>query len=332
MTAQPIAAQPMTAQPTTPAHFIGVDVAKDEVVIAHAGQLQTVSNSKRDLASWLKTLPPHTAVGLEATNCYHQLLADLATAAGHTVYVLNPKALKHYRTATSGRAKTDSCDAQLIVRYLEREHAHLHPYVPLSKTLRTLNMLLHRRATVVKTQTQLRLSLQQDAKTLGLSSQLRAVLQSQKSLLKAIDAKIEALLQQDEVQAQAQRLDGILGMGPLTAAALLVALERGTFATPDALVAFIGLDPTPRDSGTSRGRRKLSKQGDGETRRLLFNAARSASKTKVWQPFYRRYRDRGLSARQACCILARKLVRTAWSLYTHGTTFCPERLFSQNSS
>jgi transposase len=308
-----------------------VDVAKAELVIAQDGHVRTLDNGKRAIVAWLKRLPAGCVLALEATNRYHLLLADLAHAAGHTVYVLNPQALKHDRTATGKRAKTDDCDARLLARYVEREHAHLRPDVPLTPGQRRLSRLLRRRAVVVKTTTQLRLSLEPEAKELGLGAVVREVLQAQQRLLKAIDLKaidrqIERLLAQPEHHATAARLQSIVGVGPLSGAALLVALERGQFADADAFVAFLGLDPVPRDSGQKHGQRRLSKQGDSETRRLLFNAALSASQTPVWRPLYRGYLERGLSAIQALCILARKIARTAWSLYHHGTTFSPERL------
>lgn len=148
----------MSSLTSSPSCFIGVDVAKANLVIAHQGQLLELPNRKRNLLHWLKSLPTHCAIALEATNTYHQLLANLALAAGHTVYLLNPKQLKHYRTATSTRAKTDTCDALLIARYLEREHTQLHRYVPLPQATQRLCFLLRRRACLVKAKTQLRLS------------------------------------------------------------------------------------------------------------------------------------------------------------------------------
>ena len=79
-----------------------------------------------------------------------------------------------------------------------------------------------------------------------------------------------------------------------------------------------------RDSGQWRGRRFLSKRGPAELRRLLFTAAMSACKTKLWQPFYQRYRARGLSTTAALVILARKLARIAFSIVKHNVDFRPE--------
>lgn len=309
-----------------PLLIVGVDVAKAEVVVAYEGpsdlSSQAIPNNQKALTDWLLTLPESCHIGLESTNRYHQLLADLAHAAGHIVYVLNPKQIKHYRTATSTRAKTDLCDAALIARFLDRERLRLHPYRPLKPQMQRLNDLLHSRATVIKSQTQMHLSLEARAEELGIGEPAQALMMQFKALLKAIDFQIEELLKHGDVQEKAKNLSSIVGIGPLTTAALTVAFERADFISSDALIAFFGLDPRPRDSGQSRGRRRLSKQGDSEVRRLLFNAARSASRSEVWKDFFNRYKDRGLSTIEATCILARKLLRIAWAINKNQTPFC----------
>ena len=108
--------------------------------------------------------------------------------------------------------------------------------------------------------------------------------------------------------------------------ALGQALQRIPFATAQAFVAYTGLDPRPMDSGHKVGRRRLSKRGPAELRRLLYTAAMSASKTKLWKPLYLRQRAKGLSATAALVILARKIARIAWSVYHHQTSFDPNRL------
>lgn len=315
----------MSASISQPSCYIGVDVAKAEVVIAWQGQLQTVVNRKRNLQRWLSTLPARCAIALEATNTYHQLLADAAYEAGHTVYLLNPKALKHYRTATAGRAKTDTCDALLLARYLEHEQAHLHPYSPLNHDTARLCTLLRRRATVVKTRTLLRLSLETQAQELGLKGPFQELIKGYDRLLAAIDSEMLQLLRAPCHQEVAARLQSIVGIGPLSGAALLVALARGDFKTADAFIAFLGLDPVPKDSGQSNGKRRLSKQGDSETRRLLFNAAQSASLTTLWKPLYERYINRGLTRIQTLCIMARKLAKLAWTLHKQKTNFSRDK-------
>jgi transposase len=300
----------------------GVDVAKDTLQIASAQSTAELCLANRRTAfdAWLAKLPPGSRIAMEATGRYHQLLADLAHARGMIVYVLNPCDLRHYARAVGLRGKTDRVDARLIVRYLRREHAELHPYVPPTPVQREIDQLLRRRATVVNAKTRLRLSLH------GLAScaaELTSVVQRLDAMIAKFDHRLRELAQG---QAAAQRrVESVLGIGPLVGVALTNTFARVPLRNSDAAVAFVGFDPRAKDSGQFSGRRRLSKRGPAELRRLLFNGARSASKTQLWRPFYERYRARGLSTTEATVILARKIVRIAFSIYHHDTTFDPTR-------
>lgn len=68
---------------------IGVDVAKDEVVVAcAAGSFATLAlaNQRAALQGWLKGLPAGSRIGMEATGTYFETLADLAHAQGLQVF------------------------------------------------------------------------------------------------------------------------------------------------------------------------------------------------------------------------------------------------------
>lgn len=75
-------------------------------------------------------------------------------------------------------------------------------------------------------------------------------------------------------------------VGPLTALAMVAAYRRGRFRSVDAFIAFMGLDVRIRESGQFRGRRKLTKNGEPELRRLLVNAAMQGRRSPHWEPYY----------------------------------------------
>ncbi len=304
---------------------VGVDVAKDAVVVACARQsfaAHSVANTVAGLRAWLKRLPAGSRIGVEATGGYHQCLADLAHEMGLVVYVLNPRDVRHYARAVGVRGKTDPVDAALVARYVAHEHARLHPYQPLSPQQRKLDRLLKRRAKLVALKTALRLSLQ-DAPELR--TELKATVQRFDALLRAIESQLAALIQQ-LFPKQRTRLQSIIGVGPVVGAGLAQALSRLPFANVQAFIAFTGLDPRPDDSGHRKGRRRLSKRGPAELRRLLFNAAMAASKTSVWKPLYEHYRNRGWSTTATLVILARKIARIAYALWHGQSEFDPKRL------
>ncbi len=146
-------------------------------------------------------------------------------------------------------------------------------------------------------------------------------------LIARLDLRVKALVDASPERKQNYtRLCTITGIGPVVGTALVNTLERVPLKSADAFVAFTGLDPRPDDSGQHRGKRRLSKRGPAELRRLLYMAAMSAIKTKTWRPLYDHYRAKGLSSTAALVILARRIARTAWSIYTHKTEFDPGRL------
>ena len=114
------------------------------------------------------------------------------------------------------------------------------------------------------------------------------------------------------------------GIGPLNALALATCYNRGDFRNSDQFVAFLGLDVRVRDSGKLRGKLKLTKRGDPEMRRLLYNAAMSFARDPRYKPLYERLRERGLSSTAAYVILARKLVRVTFTLMAKDIEFDPK--------
>lgn len=177
-----------------PGCFIGVDVAKREVIISSLGTTTqpVCANEPAALRPWLASLPDHACLGMESTGSYHRSLADLAQARGLTVYVLNPRDVHHYARALGRRAKTDRVDAQLIARYLAQEYALLHPWQPPTPAQEHLTQLLKRRAKVMVAQEMLRASL---AGLDVLQPERKAVLMQLDGLLAAMDRELKHALQ-----------------------------------------------------------------------------------------------------------------------------------------
>lgn len=305
----------------------GVDVARRELAIARHDprSRECIMNTEAAISRWLGELPEPAMIGMESTGAYHQLLASLAVAAGHQVYVLDPRRLKAYRNALGVRAKTDRGDAALIAHYLARQGASLHPFVPMSPALESLARLMRRRSRIVVCRQRLAATLKDCPEC---SPQLRRIQLQIRRLLAQIDARCEEIIVADPTRkARRERLRTIPGIGPLTSSALLTLLERIPYENSDALIAAIGLDPRANDSGDHRGRRKLTKRGPSELRRLLYNGALAAAReSKPFQDAYRRYRTRGLNSTTALIAVARKLVRIAFALDRSGESFDPLRL------
>ncbi len=230
---------------TQSSSFIGVDVAKSEVVTAMHGTSAVVAlaNEKAALTRWLTTLPATAHLGVESTGGYHGLLCRLAHARGLTVYVLNPKDVHHYAKALGTRAKTDRVDAQLIARYLHQEHEALHPWTPPTPAQERLGKLLQRRAKLVVAKGMLHSSL---AGLPGLASERTATLRAIERLVNAIDHELkQAVAQLPEGPQRLAQLRSIPGIGLLSGTALTTLFMRLGFTRIEAAVAYTGFDPRP---------------------------------------------------------------------------------------
>lgn len=308
-----------------PQVFYGADVASRHVDIAlHGAQaVHRIANNAAAIGAWLLTVPAGAVLALESTGRYHVMLTRLAHAHGLIVYVLNPRDVKHYARGVGQRGKTDRLDARLLARYVEREHTELHAWQPLPVPAQRLRDLLHRRATLVRQRGALRQSFAADGDA-AMRELLEQMLAPLQRALKLLQAQIEGLAGEMDAAAL-DRITSVPGLGMFSGAALLQLFQRLPDARADAVVAFTGLDPRPMDSGNKQGRRRLSKRGDTELRRLMFNAAMAASRTAAWRAEYERQRAKGLSRTAALVTLARKLVRVAFALFKTKTVFDPLR-------
>jgi transposase len=321
----------MSDQPKT-VDIIGADVSSREVVVAWARSnkpQQTIANNRKAILAWLKQLAPNCVIGMEATGRYHHLLAELAVGCGHTVYVINPKHLASYARGVGQRGKTDPLDAQVIARYVDRERDQLHPYVAASALQRTLRNLLSQRAAMVRHRGAIKQSLEATTAdgTTALKRARQRALQSLEGLIAEIDAELKRAVTTDTaLETKRQQLHAITGIGFLNSIALTHRFDRTPFANSDAVVAAYGMDPRPKDSGQKLGKRRLTKQGNPEDRRLIYMAAQSAAKTKLFKPIYQALLGRGFATTEAIVILARKLLRIAFSVWTSGKSFDPAKI------
>lgn len=306
--------------------ILGVDVSQQWLDYCRYGcdQVERIDNSRREIDRWLKSLPATAALAVEATNYYHELLVDRARHFGLAVYLISGYQLRHYAESLNTRMRNDAVDAQLLARFLDREIDALRPYQPKSPKHQQIVRLLKRRALVVKQIQQLRQSFEVLPQ---LNASVRSLVNHQRQLLKIIDGKAQRLARQLGWSDDLARLRSAPGIGPLNALALCAAFHSGDFTHRDPFIAYLGLDVRTKDSGQHRGRRKLTKKGPAECRRLLHNAAMAAVRTNdYFKSYYLKLQARSLSKTAALVAVARKIARLAFSLLRHRTTFQPTRL------
>src|SRR6266852_5375294 len=134
---------------------------------------------------------------------------------------------------------------------------------------------------------------------------------------------IERSMRGYETETQ-ELLRSIPGVGSITAAILVAFIgDINRFATPEKLVAYIGLDCRVYQSGTSvHGKGYISKRGNGYLRHMLFNAAFVARRRNPDLKSYHEQKLReGKHYFSALCAVERKLVHLIYAVWKRGTPF-----------
>lgn len=336
---------------------LGVDLAKDvfELALADGARITERKRlSRRKFSRELPLLPPCTVV-MEACGSAHYW-GRVAESHGHKVLLLPPRDVRPYVR----RDKTDRADATGLLE--AARCADIHP-VPIKSVLQQEIQALHAvRRQWIGTRTArcnvvrglLRefgivmrkgiTAVRREAPDIladpdnGLPYRARAVLAELLQEIRALDANVAGI--DHELQAFArehpllQRLDGISGIGPLTATALWAALgDVQRFRKGRQLAAWLGLPPREHSSGSRRRLGAMSKRGDPALRTLTIHGGRSClaaaerlrragQPLNPFQSWMLGCSDR-CGRNKAAVAVANKLARIVWAVWRHDRSYDP---------
>jgi transposase len=314
---------------------LGIDVAqlKLEVVLLEGETVsrQTVDNTVMGfeaLHAWMQSmsLAAETVhVCLEATGHYGDAVGLFFQAHGYRVSVVNPAAIKAYAQLVNARRKNDRIDAYLIARYCQTHRPAL--WKPLDPAILDLRTKVRHLAALEKTRQQLRNRL----KARLPSPEVQASLQTLITQLDHEIARFKRLVQtylsqQPPLKAVRQLLTSIPGISDLTAARLIAEIgDISRFDSPEQLVAFVGLDPTQHQSGTSvHHPAHISKKGNTLLRAALYFPAISAKNhNPIIRRFCARLDQRGKPKQEQVVAAMRKLLHLVFGIWNSGEPFDP---------
>ena len=310
--------------------MLGIDVSKQSLVATWIDPItreclwrSQIDNTLPGIQQLLQHVPPNVPWVVEPTGRYSHLVVKQGYQKGRDVRLAPTRQAKAFLWSVNPRAKTDRLDSYHLALFgLSRP---LAPYPIKPEMAEQLDQLLAARKQLQAMATSLR---QQKEQCTYAAASLEPVIEQAKAQVKELDKQIAALTQKQEALAPARSLLKVPGIGPVTAAALASRLAFRTFPGPDQFVAYLGLDVSVRQSGQHQGKRKLTKQGDAELRRLLYCCAQSNLRISN-SPFraeYERTIAKGLSTTAALNVVARKLAKVCWAIVHHGTEYDPNRV------
>jgi transposase len=273
--------------------------------------------------------PAATLIVLEATGAYWQGVTTALHPAGWAVSVVSPASARHYAQARLRRAKTDAVDAAVLAQYgWDLPPA---PWAPPPAEVQALQLLIRARDDLVAARTEMRNRQHALAQLPAVPAEALEPLAAVLAVLAEQIERLDTAIRQRAAAAASvgddiARLQTVVGVGLLTAAVVAVetyALRPG--ASPAQGVAYAGLAPAPRESGSVvRGAGHISKAGNARLRQAVYMAAVSAVRDNPpLRAFYQRLVKRGKPKKVALVAAARKLLALMLTLLHHGRDFDP---------
>lgn len=295
--------------------IIGIDVAKDSLVGVRIDRSMRVKetymviNTHATIEQFLDKVTKRwkrIVIGSEATVYYHQALALACLDWEIPFRLLNPIVTKQFTRATVRKRKTDLSDAFVIAKLVQQGQGTL-----LKKGMFTPGKPAIRTAVKLNQMEQMLVLMQQKLQLIGMDESLVTELHTcQESLQNSqkvfrnfaknsVDKKLHTLLM------------SIPGIGTTIATTLIAELGDITrFSNGTCLVAFKGLDPKVKQSGSSlHHNTHITKRGSPNLRRVVFLAASIAQRCDVeLKTYYEKKRGEGKFYKEATVAVARKLL------------------------
>ncbi|MCL2895857.1 IS110 family RNA-guided transposase, partial [Brenneria tiliae] len=317
---------------------IGIDISKakfDLAVERNGKRLNKVfSNTEegyRQLAVWLDKkglAKPECRLCMEATSTYYEALALWLHDNGWKVSVVNPLSIKGFAQSQLWRQKTDRADALLIARYCA---THQPPeWIPPAPEVRELQRLVARREALIEMRVQ-ETNRQYEAKGESKAS-IERVLAMLEEEIRQLEEKINRHIDQNPgLKKEKSLLESIPGVGEKLSHYLMAWLRVERLENVRQAVAFVGLSPRMRESGSSvKGRSELSKLGHRRLRKMLYMPALSALKCNEGaKALSGRLKAQGKNGKLIVGAVMRKLVHWAWGVLKSGQAFDVEKTLAK---
>jgi transposase len=338
---------------------VGVDLAKNVYQIHAVNQLEAVVLAKpmtpQKFFEWCAQLPANCLVAMEGCSSAHHVSRRLS-AMGLTPRILAAHHVTPYRV-TGLKAKNDANDAAAICEAASRPHLH---NIPIKTAQQQGILALHRlregykeeRTAIVNrirgllSEFGIVFAQSPEALQRGLPDVLedaqnelpsiaRLALQQAAQHWQAVDEQMKwcelRINEHARTDVLAQKASVVLGIGPLTASAIVAtAGDLTQFKTAKQFGSWLGLVPSQNSSGGKTRLGRITCRGESYLRTLLVQGAKSVymsatkrdDRTSQWVLKLKERKN----WQKAIVALANKNARTLWCLLTRGSQYDPNHV------
>ena len=261
-------------QGITMEQYIGIDISKATLDIYDGKKSYKFENNEtgfQKIVTLAKEIKD-TILIFEPTGIYSYALTDFCSENSIKIVMVGPKESRDFARSLKVRSKTDKIDAKVLYKY----QSHIEP------SMVKIPVVNHQG---IKVQEMLNVYENIQSSKQTFKNQIESTSKSDKDLLFTLNRiidnldaeslklfnKIELfLLKDEEIKAKYDAISTIPSIGQKSALYLTAFFLKYPMANAKEMTALMGLDPVMRDSGTFKGKQRISKQGGQQLRNLLF--------------------------------------------------------------
>jgi transposase len=277
----------------------------------------------KELLKWLRKSVDGNVdmlVVMEATGVYHQGIAHYLHEQGYAVCVMQSGRVKRYAQSLEQRSKTDALDSRMLSMLgLERNIRLWHPP---SEELRELRALSRERSCLLKDRTME--NNRQGAIDSGAYSNKKA-LKRHKNRLKLLNTQIEIIEKEmqeltsknDALERKIGFMMSIPGISYISAATVVgETLGFESMENAKQLTCYAGYDIVLRESGSFKGKTRISKKGNSHIRAALHMPSMTCVRCNpTLKQFYDRLKPQKAKPLVALVAVQRKLLILMYTLW-----------------
>jgi len=323
---------------------VGLDVSRSKVdaCLSTIDSNQTVkiksscsiSNSKSGfvkLDQWIKkwtlneTVP--ISICLESTGVYHEKLAYYLDSIGYRVSIVLPNKSKRYLQSIGLKSKNDKIDAKGLAQMGAEQN--LVKWTRPADIFIALKSLTRHYESIQQLITSEKNKLHAEEHSAYSSKEVIKLLKSHIRFLekqkKGIEISIKETTNKDEtIKAKIENICTVRGLSVLSVSTV-IAETNGfeLFENYKQVVSYAGYDVVENQSGSHRGKTKISKKGNSRIRRVLHMPSLTAkgSEGTVYKNLYERVYDKTGIKMKGIVAVQKKLLLTIYYLWKKNEPF-----------
>ena len=306
--------------------YIGIDVSKATLDVYDGKKSYKFENNETGFKKIVGLFEELKNVVLifEPTGVYSYGLTDFCSQKGINIVMVGPKESRDFARSLKVRSKTDKIDAKILYKY----QSHIEPSMVKVPVVNHQGIKIQEMLNVYE-------NIQSSKQTFknqveSTSKEDKYLLRTLTRIIKDLDTealklfnKIELILLKDkEIKAKYDAIATIPSIGQKSALYLTAFFLKYPTANAKEMTALVGLDPVIRDSGTFKGKQRISKQGGQQLRNLLFLPTLCAIQyNDRIKAFYERLTANAKTKKLAVIASMRKLILMAFSLFKSGNSY-----------